>query len=353
MTSIGRGRGWGKNPQGNERRPGQQLEPPQVPNAVENDVDDDANNEWIERINKLDITDVEAIKSPQNSIANLINSSPLPEDLQNLEKATKKAIRDRAFALKMVLAFTNSTNITAPFLGSLQPYYENRVELFKKNREHFLNLVFILGEAYCRIRYTISKNVPPKVLEVPLVVCLKMLLEIAGEEEIELVVIQISLNGPMLQSREVKELKDLFIYAREVLITRNISPRSKALLLLLIELYEANFKFMTGHVEKFYIEKLGQQFIFKIQQNIMGRYDSGDNDKTHKNDDIPGIMSAVAGSPWPQSKQPIKLSQDPQELNTYNYKPRDNNSGGGGGLSLNSGPRAIRGSRAAVDSTLS
>lgn len=79
----------------------------------------------------------------------------------------------------------------------------------------------------------------------------------------------------MLQSREVMELKELFICAREVLITRNISPRSKTLLLLLIEIYEANFKFMTGRVEKFYIEKLGLQFIFKIQQNIMSRYDSG------------------------------------------------------------------------------
>lgn len=66
------------------------------------------------------------------------------------------------------------------------------MKLFKKNRDHFLNLVFILGEAYCRIRYTIDENVPPKVLELPLVVCLKMLLEIAGEEEIELVVIQVT-----------------------------------------------------------------------------------------------------------------------------------------------------------------
>lgn len=83
MTSIGRGRGWGKNPQGNERRPGQQLEPPQVPNAVENDVDDDADNEWIERINKLDITDAKDIKSPNSPIANLIeNFRPSPDVLQ-------------------------------------------------------------------------------------------------------------------------------------------------------------------------------------------------------------------------------------------------------------------------------
>ncbi|XP_057321551.1 uncharacterized protein LOC130665244 isoform X1 [Microplitis mediator] len=360
MTSIGRGRGWGKNPQDNGRRPGKQLDP--VQNVNDNDNENDENDDWIERINTLDINDVAGIKSPQSPVANLITVNTSPDDMQHLEKACKKAIKDRVFAMKLVLAFSNSSNVTAPFLGCLQPYYEDRMEMLKKNRQHFLNLVFILGEAYHRIRY--GNAVPPKVLELPLIVCLKMLLEIAGEEEIELAATEISMNGRMLQLRAVSGLSELFIYAREVLVTRNISSRSRALLLLITDLTNQNFMPLSGDLQKFYAQQLGQQLLLEMQENLKGlriitdfrnKIDN-DNDNKQKNDDLHGILIQVPGNQLqqPQQLQPLPSQNQRQEINSRNYKPRDNNSGGpGAGLLLNSVPRAIRGSGAATDSRLS
>lgn len=87
---------------------------------------------------------------------------------------------------------------------------------------------------------------------------------------IKLYLFKISMNGRMLQLRAVSGLSELFIYAREVLVTRNISSRSRALLLLITDLTNQNFMPLSGDLQKFYAQQLGQQLLLEMQQNLKG-----------------------------------------------------------------------------------
>lgn len=72
MTSIGRGRGWGKTQQDNPlRRPGQAL------SIEEKEID-----EWVERVNQIDINDDTVTKSLSSPIANLTKNciGTIPEE---------------------------------------------------------------------------------------------------------------------------------------------------------------------------------------------------------------------------------------------------------------------------------
>lgn len=79
-----------------------------------------------------------------------------------------------------------------------------------------------------------------------------------------------ALNGRLLHSRSVEGLPELFIYAREVLATRNLSKRSRGMLLLMIDLYNQKFMPLSGELQKFYAEQLGQETLLTMQRSSKG-----------------------------------------------------------------------------------
>ncbi|KAK0175211.1 hypothetical protein PV327_008978 [Microctonus hyperodae] len=321
MTSVGRGRGWGKNLQDNSdglRKPGQQSSLV----VIEND-------DWFERISKIDINDVESIKNLTSPVANLIPQDASKEDITHLNKFCELALDDRAFALKLILTFANSTNYLPLFMTCLQKLYNQREELSKKNPVRFINMVFFLGETFHRLRFD---NTSLDCLKTPLVVCLRMLLGTAGEDEIQLAATQVAIHGRELLAASITGLPELFIYAREVLATRNLSTRSRSMLLLMIDLYRQNFMPLSGDLQTFYVSQLGQSTLLEMQRNsenilVITNSELQDN-PTEKCNVEPGILMQV-----------------PEKSHKKNT-PKNFTSRGDAGRPMSSVPRAIRGSGA-------
>ncbi|XP_034944726.1 uncharacterized protein [Chelonus insularis] len=307
MTSIGRGRGWGKT--SNEtsaplRRPGQQTETNQLANTEETD-------EWIQKIQELDINDSDSIFQTIKSV--LLETSHEDEACNNrVTKLINKALEDKEFAVKFMAGAKD--NFSPRFLQPLQSHYMNfssaffdREKMTKENIPQFMNLTYLLSEIIHNVSTT------NRALRDPLVDCCKMLLELGGEEEIELVATSISLNGRMLHSKLVKCLPEVNFTAREILATRNLSSRSRVLLMLIIDLFHNEFMPLSGGLQNFYVKHLGQSTLLKMQTS------------SQKSENVEGILMQLPSNQKPQPKK-----HSPKNLSSQN----------------NPGPRAIRGSGA-------
>ncbi|XP_015116633.1 uncharacterized protein LOC107040877 isoform X2 [Diachasma alloeum] len=247
MTTVGKGRGWSRHTEEPVlRKPG----PPPRPR-----------DELIERIRGIDITDVAAIKESSSPAAEIV------PDKQNLTKITKlynEALEDRNFTPNLLAIFHNPSNNLPAFLTLLQPDYERREAFSKNSPSKFLNFVYIMGEIVQRPTTFLPGRINDVFISAIIDLC-KILLESSEEDEIEVVMNQIWLNGERLNAAQPKELSELLSKIKGVLISRNLSTRSRAMLLYTIEISHNNYSTsLNSDLEKFYESHLSKETIGEL-----------------------------------------------------------------------------------------
>ncbi|KAJ8674593.1 hypothetical protein QAD02_005855 [Eretmocerus hayati] len=251
FTARGRGRGFVEAPL---RRPGQPL----VTKF----------NDLINLIDNLDIEDLSCQSKVDHLVQN-INDSIKNNSLEEVfDDFHKRALEDRLFGTKLAIALCDRRvqsldSFRKIMLQTLQKDFEEREEIKKKNVLHFRNAISLLGEV-CNT-YKINGK-PLGILEPALIQYFDLLLEDAEEEDVELVLSQILLNGKSASELCPTELSALMNKIRKVLMKRNLSAKSRGLLLFSIDLAHQNFQPISGTLLKFYTNELGVKTLADIQR---------------------------------------------------------------------------------------
>ncbi|XP_043280717.1 uncharacterized protein [Venturia canescens] len=267
MTSIGKGRGWARATDHETvlRRPGQSISP--KTSEIE---------ELVNKINDLSF-DVPSFEDFDRLISFLENQSD-DERNANLNKLWKNILEDRHFGVKYSELCLNNKIDKTSTMGHLLPQlrrslftntqmsYNRREELYKEKPENVTNLTWVLG--LVMFHMTTKMRL---VLSQALLNCMSLLLDTPSEDDIETVAIQLYLNGKYIQeiSNETPcekeptdvELVDVVNKARKVLIDRNVSARSRALLLLIIELAHQRYEPFTRELQAFYAAVLEPTYL--------------------------------------------------------------------------------------------
>ncbi|XP_063986015.1 uncharacterized protein LOC135167083 [Diachasmimorpha longicaudata] len=246
MTTMGKGRGWSRQSQEPAlRKPG----PPSRPR-----------DEVIERIRDLDVSDVTSIETSSSAAQIVVNKG----DLTNITKLYNEALEDRSFIPNLLAIFYHPSNHFSTFINVLQPDYERREELAMKSSSKFLNLVCLMGEILQRSSRFLGGRIYPVFTSAVINLC-KTLLESSEEDEIEVVMNQIWLNGEKLNAQLPKQMAELMSQIREVLVSKNLSTRSRAMLLYAIEISHNNYvTSLNSDVEKFYESYLKKETIAEL-----------------------------------------------------------------------------------------
>ncbi|XP_043464731.1 uncharacterized protein LOC122500071 [Leptopilina heterotoma] len=340
---AGRGRGF-RNDQ-MLKRPGQSTET-FSPKPLKNDE----SNEILKLIDQLQIseypTDIE-VHEMEKILLDAAKSNKLKEVFDELYE---RAMDDREFGIKFAIVFSDKTiysletsdggKLQIALMRALQNTYMNHEEIKKKSLFQFRNATSLLGEVYNRLRIA---SLPLRILEEPLLHYMRILLDICEEIDIELVTTQISINGRKIYEENQKQLESFVESVKIVIINRNLSPRSRGMLLFLIDLANQRYNPLSGELQNFYVGQLGISTFKSIQRytdlltvntKIKNQIEDGDQDtvpvknETKSTDSIGILMKAP-------SKTDNIVKQDLRRV-INNERP------------VNSGnvPRAIRGSGA-------
>ncbi|XP_012274003.1 uncharacterized protein LOC105696248 [Orussus abietinus] len=260
---LSRGRGWTRHEDHETvlRRPGKTVS------------QDTEFSSLVNEIYKLGLSSSPSVEEV-NEIAKLITSIADNNKLQQLiEQLYKQALEDRDFGIKLAIVLSDKyiccisntdTMLRSLLLTAMQSDFNRKEELREQNKQQFLNAVSFLGEIYYRFRLC---GTPVKVLAIPLLNYMKMLLETASEEDIELATTQASINGRKIYEKNQVELEQFLINVRTVLITRNLSARSRGMLLFILDLANQRYCPLSGDLQDFYVEQLGTKVLIQIQRH--------------------------------------------------------------------------------------
>ncbi|XP_011301717.1 uncharacterized protein [Fopius arisanus] len=247
MTTVGKGRGRGRNTEEPTLR---KPEPPYWPR-----------DELIERIRGIDINDVATIRDSSSPLSEIVRDR---NDLKDIAKLYNEALEDRSFISHLLAIFENPSNNFPAFLTILQPDYEDREDFFKRSPSRFLNFVYLMGEVLQRPCKFLPGPMYTLFISAVINLC-KILLESGEEDEIEVVMNQIWLNGERLNAAQPKELAELLNQIKGVLISKNLSTRSRAMLLYSIEIAHNNCSTaLEADLQKFYESNLGKSTIDEL-----------------------------------------------------------------------------------------
>lgn len=78
---------------------------------------------------------------------------------------------------------------------------------------------------------------------------------------------QISINGRKIYEESPSELDDFITRVRRVLINRNLSARSRGMLLSIIDLANQRFAPFSGKLQEFYVNELGMNTLVDVQRH--------------------------------------------------------------------------------------
>ncbi|KAL7289655.1 hypothetical protein TKK_0016384 [Trichogramma kaykai] len=283
-------------------------------------------------------------------IEEAMTKSSLPEIMNELHE---RALDDRAFTIKLsticdpkIIGITdkNSNSLRVLLLQTLQKDYEERGELKKKSEHVLRNAISLMGEVY--YRYIVGGK-PFEYLAAPLISYIEMLLESAEEEDIELAVREISINGKSLSLQAVPELKNLILKFKQTLIKRNLSAKSRALILLVLELENNNYEPLNAEKEEFYASELGSVYeeIRKVNKNNTSEAEVRPKKAVEKPGSYPNSYKRPTGAS-PQVKS-ASAKADPQKPETKIQEKCENEESSHSNNYKRPTPRAIRGAGAA------
>lgn len=332
MTSVGvgvgRGRGWGKNTQdAGLRRPGQSPSGPK--------------DEIVELIYNLNINDKLCNDDSSSSLINLLTcQGELTDDsIKNIETIYQEALNDRDFANRIFSILKQIKFRSSLFLTHLQLSFEKRDDLYSQSVVKFSNFTYFLSQFFDKF---INSSTVSKIMASPVITCLEMSLNTLNEDDIELVLSQLLITGQKLYSLQPAELSNLIIQARRILIVKNLSLKSRAMLSLMIDLDNQKYHLLSVELKMFYIEQLGHDYWNNTPTNTSSPH-TKINDTVNKTDAQPvhqknansGVDKRLT-SPG-NNGQASQVSHQQKQHDKTSPKSSVNNSGR---------PRAIRGSGA-------
>ncbi|XP_058788581.1 uncharacterized protein LOC131662732 isoform X1 [Phymastichus coffea] len=202
----------------------------------------------------------------------LLKSNSIKEIFEDLHK---QALDDRQFGIKLNIVCCDPKIYTLTdcmlrsiILTILQKDYEERDQIKKRSIVQFRNAVSLLGGVYCNFKIN---GTPLKILSGPLLCYLQMLLDTSEEEDIELITVQLFVNGSKIFEKPLHGSEDFLISVRRVLVNRNLSAKSRAMLLYIIDSSHQSFKPLSGEIKEFYFKIYGDTFleIEKFANNII------------------------------------------------------------------------------------
>lgn len=232
----------------------------------------------VEEIDSLDIYGPIPM-SKVDAVEALFRSAARDRGLRSVfDSLHSQALEDRQFGIKLAMLLScnkisdqhdeDGTKLRNILLSTLQMDYERKEEVKERCAMHYLNAMSLLGEVYYHVRLATGEPLP--LIGVPLLDYMKALLQSASEEDIELVATQLSLNGKKIHASNRTELERFLIHVRTVLVNRNLSSQSRAMLLLAVDLANQIYEPLSGDLQAFYLAQLGEETMMQLQryQNV-------------------------------------------------------------------------------------
>lgn len=91
------------------------------------------------------------------------------------------------------------------------------------------------------------------------------------------------ITGQKLYSLQPGELSNLIIQARRILIVKNLSLKSRAMLSLMIDLDNQKYQLLSVELKMFYVEQLGHDYWNNTSKNTSSPH-AKTNDSVNKTD---------------------------------------------------------------------
>lgn len=267
MSAVGKGRGRGFCSESALRRPG---------SVAASKVVEKCN--LVNLINTLSIND----ESPESAIDDIVNEIITSEKKNLLDNTFdtihKEALNDREFGKKLAIAMASAKLLQRPEIESgklrrllfcgLQADFENWEQIKQESVIKFRNSAAFLGEIFQRLRIS-NSNIPIRVLHEPFFHYMKVLLEDSNEDDIEIVTTQVYNVAAILNTHFPEKFEQLFMDVRQVLINRNLSAKSRGMLLFLIEtstVFTQQCPPLTPMLQEFYGHQLGLKAFTNIRR---------------------------------------------------------------------------------------
>ncbi|XP_011493858.1 PREDICTED: uncharacterized protein LOC105359079 [Ceratosolen solmsi marchali] len=255
VVGRGKGRGFAEVRETSLRRPGQPILSKfnDIINLIDNIVISDAiSGSGIDEISERV---KEALEN--NTIEDVFNA------------LYKQALEDRQFCLKLAIVCSDyklysikNNQFRKIILGITQRDYEDREKLKQQNIVHFRNAIVFLGELY----NSLIISGPLQFLALPLLNYLQMLLEASEEEDIEITMTQLCINGRKLWMEYQCNMEEFVMQVRSVLIHRNLSARSRGMLLCIMEIANKSYTKLPEKLHEFYSKELGVHLFSHVQR---------------------------------------------------------------------------------------
>ncbi|XP_067004673.1 CBP80/20-dependent translation initiation factor [Anabrus simplex] len=271
MTAVGRGRSWVMaSDQGALRRPGE-LPISVAPMATQSG-NTSVEETLVSAVQALNLHEPAVSASTLRSFEEQLRKMCVSGDmLRNfVQRLHDRSLEDRQFGMKAAAAcgVANTFEVEGMKLRNLllaatQKDYEEYAQLQTSNAAKFLNSVALLGEIYHRVR--LNDGSPIIVLATPVMHYLDILL--SGEEhEMELFTTLLSVNGRKLLESSTKEMEELLLRVRNVLMSRNLSGQCRCWLLLALDLAANRFAPLPSALQGFYQVHLGSTALSQLQR---------------------------------------------------------------------------------------
>lgn len=270
MLTCGRGRGRGrgivKEIEVPLRRPGEN------PSSKNNQS---MLNDIIEGINNVAINETKLSDEIIEKVY-LVNVTKDEKTLKSLfENLYKHALEDKIFGIKFARLFINvisaymkdddDKTMRDVILGNLQNDYLRREEIRKENETLFRNVISLLGE----INYSryLKYGFPYRVIAEAGLDYWNMLLETATEEDIELLVTQVIINGQSTSKICPTKFNEFMLNVRKTLLNNNLSALIKGMLLLIIDLANHQFDSLPTNINDYYMSLVGTTVVIYLQRH--------------------------------------------------------------------------------------
>ncbi|KAF5297902.1 hypothetical protein FQA39_LY11887 [Lamprigera yunnana] len=305
VSGSGRGRGWMKlKDKGDNKCPGDQDSKKyndcqyskliSIFEQIDEEDDGILLNQKLKRLYEVWLEECTSLEEINNSF-NVIYS---------------RCLEDCHLATSMVIVMTSCTKVLHDqkirnlFITALQQNYENRIALRKDSPSAFRNFVRMLGEFYKKIM--IREQVMLKVLEAPILKCLKMLVKSEQPADLDLFTNLFLLNGSVFKLKYPEKMSLLLIQIRHLLIYgNNLTTECKTWLLLALDVGNNNFKLLSNKVNKFYEDQLGEKAMARFQAGYTTPKIVTFESKTP--DNCQSAVSVLQATP-PESTSPVEQS---------------------------------------------
>ncbi|XP_030371160.1 GATA zinc finger domain-containing protein 14 [Scaptodrosophila lebanonensis] len=206
------------------------------------------------------------IKAIETDFCNIVRDESML--CESMEYMNDKALGDGDTALKFALLFSSrnfdalamkETKVRSAMLKILETNFINADAYREHDKNRLYNSITLLGEYYHRVR--LADNAPITILGESLLNLLTREINdtsvVINTRLARLILSQITLNGEIMRSRHKVEIDQLLYHIRRHLIMQPVlTPKVKAMLLMVLDLFYSHFKHIGFELEAMYTDYL-------------------------------------------------------------------------------------------------